>query len=94
LGYLPRKKNERKRLIEQCHKNGICVVFLESPYRVVATLKDIKNIVGNKKIALAREMTKKFEEVFEADIDSAIDHFQGKKPKGEFTVVLDNKKEK
>ncbi|MDD4182416.1 MAG: 16S rRNA (cytidine(1402)-2'-O)-methyltransferase [Candidatus Omnitrophica bacterium] len=91
LGYLPRKHNERVRLFEKLRGLEAAIVFFESPFRVLASLQDLKEITGNVKIALARELTKKFEEVFESTIDEAILHFTKSKPKGEFVVILDGK---
>ncbi|MDD4955755.1 MAG: 16S rRNA (cytidine(1402)-2'-O)-methyltransferase [Candidatus Omnitrophica bacterium] len=91
LGYLPRKHNERARLFEKLKGLEAAIVFFESPFRVVASMEDMKSIVGNVKIALARELTKKFEEVFEGSIEEAVLHFSKAQPKGEFVVILDGK---
>ena len=54
-------------------------------------MKDLQEILGNKQLSIAREMTKKFEEVLEANTEEAIRYFEQHKPKGEFTIVIDNK---
>lgn len=91
LGYLPRKHNERIRLFEKLKGLEAAIVFFESPFRIAAALADLKEITGNVKIALARELTKKFEEVFESSIEEAILHLEHTKPRGEFVVILDGK---
>jgi len=91
LGYLPRKHNERVRLFGKIKGLEAAIVFFESPFRILSALRDIKEITGNVKIAIARELTKKFEEVLELNIDEAISHFEKTKPRGEFVVVLDGK---
>ena len=91
LGYMPKKAGARKKLFEQAKAGGTTFVFLESPFRIIATLGDLRSVLGNPRVALAREMTKKFEEVLELSIDEAIQHFQERKPKGEFTVIVENK---
>lgn len=91
LGYLPRKHNERVRLFEKLRGLEAAIVFFESPFRVLASLRDLKEVTGNVRVALARELTKKFEEVFEADINEAILHFEQVKPRGEFVVIIDGK---
>ena len=66
------------------------VIIYESPHRIVKFLRDAFEILGNRRICLARELTKKFEEIFRGDLQKAIDKFdQTKKPKGEFTLVIE-----
>ncbi|MEI8349403.1 MAG: 16S rRNA (cytidine(1402)-2'-O)-methyltransferase [Candidatus Omnitrophota bacterium] len=89
IGYLPRKHNERKKVFEKVISWGCAIVFFESPYRVLSALKDINEFVGNRRVAIAREMTKKFEEIIECNLEDAIRHFEKTTPRGEFTVILD-----
>jgi len=91
LGYLPRKHNERVRLFGKIKGLEAAIVFFESPYRILAALRDIKGIAGNVKVAIARELTKKFEEVLELSVDEAVAYFEKTKPRGEFVIVLDGK---
>lgn len=91
LGYLPRKHNERVKLFEKVKHLEAAIVFFESPFRIVSALRDIKEITGDKKLAVARELTKKFEEVLELSISEAISHFEKTTPKGEFVIILDGK---
>jgi 16S rRNA (cytidine1402-2'-O)-methyltransferase len=88
LGYLPRKGGERKRLLEKVKFWESAIVFFESPFRILSALESMKETLGNRRVAIMREMTKKFEEVLELTLDQAIEHFKKIKPKGEFTVVL------
>ncbi len=87
-GYLPKKKGARLKLISQILNCQAAWVFFESPYRIVRTLGELKDALGNRKIAVCRELTKRFEEVFEGRLNEAIQHFNQKRPKGEFTLVL------
>lgn len=91
IGYLPRKAGQLKKLFEQIKSWEAAIVFFESPFRIIKSLGGIKGILGNKKITIAREMTKKFEEIAEMTIGEALKNFKDKQPKGEFTVVLDNR---
>ena len=91
LGYLPRKAGERKKTLEKVKGWQCAIVFFESPFRVLRALKDLQETLGNKQLSIAREMTKKFEEVLEVSTEEAIRYFQQHKPRGEFTVVIDNK---
>jgi 16S rRNA (cytidine1402-2'-O)-methyltransferase len=91
LGYFPRKYNEREKLFEKVKCLKTAIVFFESPFRILSALRDIKEIVGDKKIAIVRELTKKFEEVLELHISDAISHFEKVPPKGEFVIIVDGK---
>ena len=91
-GFLPHKANARQRLLESvAHEYG-SIVALESPHRLPATLNDILLTLGERKIAICRELTKIHEEVFRGTISQAIKHFT--RPKGEFTLVIEGKREK
>ena len=91
-GFLPHKANARQRLLESvAHEYG-SIVALESPHRLLATLNDILLTLGDRKIAICRELTKIHEEVFRGTISQAIKHFT--RPKGEFTLVIEGKREK
>jgi 16S rRNA (cytidine1402-2'-O)-methyltransferase len=92
LGYLPRKKGDRQRLLDKMKDYDCALVFFESPFRIVKSLKGIKEVLGNINVMCAREMTKKFEEVIEDNLAEAITHFEKKKIKGEFTIILDLRK--
>jgi 16S rRNA (cytidine1402-2'-O)-methyltransferase len=91
LGYVPRKGGERARLFGRLKSLSGALVFFESPFRVLSTLHSLRESFGNRRIAIMREMTKKFEEVLELDVEVAIRHFEKTKPKGEFTLILDNR---
>jgi 16S rRNA (cytidine1402-2'-O)-methyltransferase len=91
LGYAPRKHNERKRLFEKIRDWDNAIILFESPFRILSLLKDMKEFVGNKRVAIAREMTKKFEEVLELNLEEAIQHMERIKPRGELTIMLDNR---
>ena len=88
FGYVPRKKSERRKVFEKARDCGLTAIFLESPFRVLKALNDLKEIIGDQRVAIAREMTKKFEEVLELNLDRAIEHFSKNKPKGEFIIAF------
>ncbi|MBU2473217.1 MAG: 16S rRNA (cytidine(1402)-2'-O)-methyltransferase [Candidatus Omnitrophica bacterium] len=88
LGYLPRKKSACQRLLEEVKGWDVTVVFLESPYRLIKSLGIIREVFGNRKVAVAREMTKKFEEIREASPGDLLAYFSSKPPKGEMVVII------
>ena len=91
IGFLPRKASERKRLMESIASERGTIVVLEAPHRLTATLEDILSVLGDRKIALCRELTKIHEEIFRGTISQAIKHFAA--PRGEFTLVIAGKGE-
>ena len=68
------------------------LIFLESPHRLIDSLEDISETLGNRQICIAREMTKLYEEYFRGNISEAIAYFKSKEPRGEFTLVIEGKK--
>jgi 16S rRNA (cytidine1402-2'-O)-methyltransferase len=92
LGFLPRKKSERAHLLNQVSLEPRTLVAFEAPHRLIEALKDLLDVLGDRRIAIVRELTKLHEEVFRGATSEAIEHFQ--QPKGEFTLVIEgNKKE-
>ncbi len=91
LGYLPRKSRERRSALKGIEALPYTLIFLVSPHRLVKTLADMEKILGNRKVAVARELTKMHEEIFRGDLRSAQKHFESQ-VRGEFTVVLAGKK--
>jgi len=89
LGFLPHKANNRQRLLESVADEPSTIVVLESPHRLLAALNDILLILGDRKVAVCRELTKIHEEVFRGTISQAIEHFT--EPRGEFTLVIEGK---
>jgi len=89
LGFLPRKKGERRRLLESLANESRTLVAFESPHRLLVTLKDLAETFGDRKIVICRELTKFYEEIFRGKISEAIDHFP--EPRGEFTLIIEGK---
>jgi 16S rRNA (cytidine1402-2'-O)-methyltransferase len=92
LGYLPHKTSERHKRLEEVESQPYTLVFLESPYRIVEALEDIFSILGDRKICVAREMTKMFEEYWRGDVSKAVEYFKSQPARGEFTLVVEGKK--
>jgi 16S rRNA (cytidine1402-2'-O)-methyltransferase len=92
LGYLPHKTSERHKRLEEVESQPYTLVFLESPYRIVEALEDIATILGNRRICVAREMTKMFEEYWRGKVRGAVEYFKSQPARGEFTLVVEGKK--
>ena len=91
LGFLPHKAGARQRRLKSVADEYATIVVLESPHRLPAALRDVLDVLGDRRIAVCRELTKVHEEVFRGRISQAIDHFA--EPRGEFTLVIEGKKE-
>jgi len=91
MGFLPHKASARRHLLESVAGKYATIVALESPHRLLAALNDILHVLGDRRMAVCRELTKVHEEVFRGRISQAIDHFT--EPRGEFTLVIEGKKE-
>ena len=87
-GFLPTKKG-RKTRFEQLKTETRTIIIYESPFRVEKTLEEILLYLGDRTIAVARELTKKFEEVMRGRVSDIIDVVKRKKPKGEFVLVIE-----
>ena len=87
-GFLPQKKGRMKRLQELATEPRTLVLY-ESPYRVVKCLEQIAETMGEqRRVAVVREITKKFEETVRGTVAEVIEHFKAHEPKGEFVIVV------
>ncbi len=87
LGFLPRQSGPRKRALASASASGDTLVVYESPHRLRATLADALDTLGDRRIAVARELTKVYEEIWRGTISGALAHFR--EPRGEFTLVIE-----
>ncbi|HJS28397.1 MAG TPA: 16S rRNA (cytidine(1402)-2'-O)-methyltransferase, partial [Anaerolineales bacterium] len=88
LGYLPRRRSERIRALKEVAGLSYTLIFLETPHRLQAALEDILDVLDDRQIAVARELTKMHEEIFRGTAAEAKDHFSGPAPRGEITLVI------
>ncbi|MFH1201485.1 MAG: 16S rRNA (cytidine(1402)-2'-O)-methyltransferase [Candidatus Omnitrophota bacterium] len=87
-GFLPKKEGQRKKRLSELSKEKRTVILYESPYRIKRLLGEILGLMGDREIAVLRELTKKFEEVKRGLVSGLISHFAKVKPRGEFIVVI------
>ncbi len=88
LGFLPKKKG-RKTLLRTLVKEQKTIIFYESPYRIIKTLEELQNFLGDKEVVVCRELTKKFEQTYRGKISQVLPKI---KPKGEFVVLIKGEK--
>jgi 16S rRNA (cytidine1402-2'-O)-methyltransferase len=91
LGYLPRKSVERREQAGKIDGLPYTLIFLESPHRLLDSLADLESALGDRKIAVARELTKVHEEIWRGTISGAREHFTQNEPRGEFTLVIEGR---
>lgn len=88
VGFLSPKPGKRKNQLKKLYNEKRTVVLYESPHRIMKLLEDIIEVYGDIEIVLARELTKKFEEIKREKTSILSAHFKSSKPKGEFIIVL------
>ncbi|MCU0488767.1 MAG: hypothetical protein MUE67_07430, partial [Anaerolineales bacterium] len=88
LGYLPRKKTDRLRLLTSVAKLPYTLVFLETPHRLLEALTDLEATLGDRQMCAGREMTKVYEEFRRGSIGQVRDYYTAQAPRGEFTLVV------
>ncbi|KMN36971.1 MULTISPECIES: 16S rRNA (cytidine(1402)-2'-O)-methyltransferase [Lysinibacillus] len=88
-GFLNRGKKERRQQLEQLKKRQETILLYEAPHRLKDTLKDMEAILGERRIVLARELTKKFEEFLRGTLSEAVEWSQTEEIRGEFCIVLE-----
>jgi 16S rRNA (cytidine1402-2'-O)-methyltransferase len=86
-GFLPQKKGRQKR-IKSLVAEKRTIIFYESPHRILKTLRELGEIMGNRSCVVARELTKKFEEIYRGTFSDAIHYFTESSPKGEFVLIV------
>ena len=89
-GFLPAEKKERNEVLEDLKSEYRTMVLYEAPHHLKSTLSELLNALGGeRKIALCRELTKKFEEVLRTTLSEALDYYEKNEPKGEFVLVIE-----
>ena len=88
-GFLSPKSGRRKRQLADLCEEQRTLIFYESPHRIIAFLQGVLEVFGDRRVSVARELTKKFEEVFRGTVTEAIEKFQETSPRGEFTIVIE-----
>lgn len=88
LGFLPRKAAERRAILGTVVDAPWTLVAFEAPHRLRAALADLASVLGDRPIAVARELTKRHEETWWGTLEGAVAHFAAQPPRGEFTLVI------
>lgn len=92
--FLPADKKERKQILEELKNETRTIILYEAPHRLVRTLEELKETLGNRRMTLCRELTKKHETAFHSTIDDLIMYYQTEKPLGECVLVIEGRSRK
>lgn len=90
-GFLPPDKKEKARILEECGRESRTMIFYEAPHHLKRTLQELYDALGERKITLCRELTKKFEEVMPTTFRGAIAFYKENDPRGEYVLVIEGK---
>ena len=89
--FLPTDKKERQAVLEELKSETRTVVIYEAPHRLVRTLSILQETLGNRRISICRELTKKHETVFATTIEEALLYYENQEPKGECVMIIEGK---
>lgn len=90
-GFLNSKDSKLRKELEEIKKYKHTIIFYEAPHRINKTLENMKNILGDRKISISREISKRYEEIYRGNITNVMLELQ--EPKGEFVIVIEGNKE-
>ena len=90
-GFLPADKKEKRDILEELKQESRTMILYEAPHRLTKTLAELYEVLGDREIALCRELTKKFETVMKTTLKEAIGYYEENEPRGEFVLVLEGK---
>ena len=89
--FLPRDKKERAMVLEQLKNETRTIILYEAPHHLVKTLEELQGVLGNRRIAVCRELTKRYEEKVLSTISDMLDFYKENEPRGEYVLVLEGK---
>ena len=88
-GFLPMNKRQRKDRINSLRNETRTIILYEAPHKLIYTLKDLYEALGNRRITMARELTKKFEEVIRCSLKEAVAKYDDESPRGEYVLIIE-----
>ncbi|MBR4725576.1 MAG: 16S rRNA (cytidine(1402)-2'-O)-methyltransferase [Lachnospiraceae bacterium] len=89
--FLPQEKKDRRRILESLKDETRTIIIYEAPHRLLPTLEELYETLGNRRISICKELTKKYETAFRTDLASSIEHYRNNEPKGEFVLVIEGR---
>lgn len=89
IGFLPRVKKDRRKELERWQSVSATLIFYEAPHRLIEMLEDVMEVLGDRRVAICRELTKRHEEWLRGSLSECLMYFQNHKGRGEFTIVVE-----
>ena len=90
-GFLPAEKKEKTAVLKELQNESRTMILYEAPHHLVRTLEELYETLGERKITLCRELTKKFETIFPTTLVQALEYYKTEEPRGEYVLVLEGK---
>lgn len=90
-GFLPADKKEKRIVLEELAAESRTIIFYEAPHHLVRTLEELCKCLGDRKVTICRELTKKFETVMPTTLTLALEYYKREEPRGEYVLVLEGK---
>ena len=91
--FLPKEKKEKAKVLEQLQNETRTIVIYEAPHRLIKTLKELEEVLGDRELTICRELTKRYEEAIQTTLKEAVKYYETREPKGEFVLVIAGKPE-
>ena len=90
-GFLPSDKKEKKEILEELASESRTMILYEAPHHLIKTLEELYHALGERKITLCRELTKRFETVMPTTLQGALEYYKAEDPRGEYVLVVEGK---
>lgn len=90
-GFLPSDKKEKAEILEELQEESRTIILYEAPHHLVRTLKELRETMGNRKVTLCRELTKKFETILPTTLEDVLALYEQEEPRGEYVLVIEGK---
>ena len=91
--FLPTDKKERRAVLESFQKETRTIIMYEAPHRLKKTLAELYDYIGNRKLSICKELTKRYENNFRTTLEEAMEYYEENDPKGEFVLVIEGRSE-
>ena len=89
--FLPADKKDRRRVLQELQGETRTTVVYEAPHRLKKTLRELMEALGNRKLSICRELTKRYETVMETTLEEAVRYYEDQEPRGEYVLVLEGR---
>lgn len=92
--FLPADKKEKQEILKELQEETRTTILYEAPHRLVRTLEELREALGDRRVTICRELTKKHETVFASTLSEALEHYRQEEPRGECVIVMEGRSRK